>query len=99
LIIEDTGIGMTQEKADSLLCEQQDRADDNTYHTNLGIYAVNKRIKYLYGDQYGVEIRSEVGEGTCVRIFIPYMDDPTKLYKKYHDMMGEECDDSGHVGR
>ncbi|MDR3597035.1 sensor histidine kinase [Clostridium sp.] len=36
-----------------------------------GIYNVNKRIKLLYGDEYGLEYRSIYNEGTAVQIIHP----------------------------
>ena len=81
---------MTQEKADSLLQEQQADSNDATYHTNLGIYAVNRRIKYLYGDSYGICIQSQPQKGTCVRIRIPYMEDSNELLNRYQSMLGTE---------
>lgn len=90
LCVSDTGVGMTQEKADSLLQEQQADSNDATYHTNLGIYAVNRRIKYLYGDSYGICIQSQPQKGTCVRIRIPYMEDSNELLNRYQSMLGTE---------
>lgn len=38
---------------------------------SIGIANVNQRIRILYGQEYGVEYHSQIGEGTCVMIRIP----------------------------
>lgn len=42
---------------------------NTTRHT--GLYNVNRRIKLMYGFQYGLEIMSEKNTGTTVRIVLP----------------------------
>ncbi|WP_373459634.1 cache domain-containing sensor histidine kinase [Paenibacillus harenae] len=39
--------------------------------TGIGVRNVHERIKLLYGDEYGVSITSELGEGTKVKIRLP----------------------------
>ncbi|MEF2967970.1 sensor histidine kinase [Paenibacillus sp. M1] len=39
--------------------------------SGIGIRNVDNRIKYMYGDNYGVEITSKPGEGTKVKIALP----------------------------
>lgn len=39
--------------------------------TNIGLFNVHKRIRLLYGNQYGITISSVVGEGTNVDIVMP----------------------------
>lgn len=40
-------------------------------HSSIGIYNSNKRIKLLYGDEYGIFIQSRPYEGTKVTVRIP----------------------------
>ena len=62
ILVEDNGVGMQQEDAEKIL----------TYQTKgYGIKNVNDRIKLLYGEDYGISIRSILGEGTTVEIKIP----------------------------
>lgn len=62
ILVEDNGLGMEQEKAETLV----------TYQTKgYGLKNVNDRIRLLYGEEYGIWIRSRVGEGTCVEIRTP----------------------------
>ena len=39
--------------------------------SSIGLYNINARVKILYGDQYGINIESAPGEGTCVFIVLP----------------------------
>jgi two-component system sensor histidine kinase YesM len=39
--------------------------------SGIGVRNVHERIQLIYGEQYGVEISSELGEGTKVRITLP----------------------------
>lgn len=64
-VIEDDGIGMSQEHIDKVFQE------DKSSFERLGVYNVNKRIKLYFGDDYGVTIRSWLNEGTRVMITIP----------------------------
>lgn len=67
LIIEviDNGTGIKQSQLETLTTNKK-------YHvTGIGIYNVDERLKLLYGNQYGIAIRSDLGFGTCVTITIP----------------------------
>ena len=41
----------------------------------VGILNVNQRIKIKYGNEYGVDLESEEGEGTKITIKLPYIDE------------------------
>jgi two-component system sensor histidine kinase YesM len=62
--VEDNGVGMPEPQIRTLLaaCEQV----DSTKETGLGIQLVHQRTKYLYGEGYGISIRSTVGTGTTI---------------------------------
>lgn len=90
IIVRDTGAGMTEEKADSLLKEPvAEKGSGNASHTNLGMYAVHKRLQFLYGENYGLMVQSKAGEGTTVILHLPYEEEPQKLYKKYNELLGK----------
>jgi two-component system LytT family sensor kinase len=57
--IDDNGMGMTP---DRLL---------EVYGGGIGISNVHERLRLLYGDQFEMDIRSQEGEGTQIRIEIP----------------------------
>lgn len=89
IIVKDTGVGMSEEKVRSLLKEPEALSSKSASHTNLGMYAVHKRLKFLYGEDYGLIVQSKEGEGTTVAIHIPYVEDPQKIYEKYNELLGK----------
>ncbi|MCZ8518433.1 MULTISPECIES: histidine kinase [Paenibacillus] len=62
--IRDNGLGMKQEVIDSVL-------DPSGQGIGYGIRNVDQRIKLQFGRGYGVSLRSELGEGTTVRLAMP----------------------------
>lgn len=81
--IEDNGIGITEERlsqieaiilAEQVTDTQLVKTDTKRKRKHIGIKNVNDRIKLKYGSTYGVDIESEVGNGTIVTIILPYED-------------------------
>jgi len=66
--IIDNGIGMKQEDIEKIV----DKKGKDPY--GIGVVNVNKRIALIYGDEYGLEIKSKIGTGTEVIIRIPSID-------------------------
>lgn len=63
--VEDNGIGMTEEQCKEILNkEASDRA-------GIGVKNVNDRIKIYFGEEYGLQIESELDKGTIVKIRMP----------------------------
>ena len=63
----DNGVGMSQETANALLTKVS-----NVKNTHgIGVRNVSERIKLCFGQEYGLEILSELDEGTRVIIWIP----------------------------
>lgn len=62
----DNGLGMTQEQAERLLTEEKE-----VKGSGIGLKNVNERIKITFGKEYGLEIYSELDEGTIVSISMP----------------------------
>lgn len=69
-----------EERKEYMLCEVADDGDgmkieqgiSNKQHfTGIGIKNVDERIKMVYGEGFGVDIKSEIGIGTIVRIKLP----------------------------
>jgi len=70
--VSDDGVGMSQHKLETLResfnnnlkIEENDR-------TSIGLFNVNKRIKLLYGLNYGLNIESIIQQGTKITISLP----------------------------
>ncbi|MCY1151557.1 MAG: sensor histidine kinase [Sphaerochaetaceae bacterium] len=69
IIIKDNGNGMSEEVRKSLLTT--DKKKHLTDGNGIGVYNVNMRLKLAFGDEYGLNIESEIEEGTTVTITIP----------------------------
>lgn len=67
--VEDNGLGMTEEQAESLLTEKAHVASGRG--SGIGVKNVNERIHLYFGEEYGLSIESEPDEGTIVRIHLP----------------------------
>lgn len=69
LTISDTGSGMDEEtlkQVQSLLSTPENATN------HIGLFNVQRRIKLLYGEKYGLSVESGQGKGTVVRIRLPY---------------------------
>lgn len=66
LEVEDDGAGMSEEVLGTL---RQYKEEDAGNH--FGVSSVHRRIQLYYGENYGIEIQSELGVGTKVVIRIP----------------------------
>ena len=61
--IDDNGVGFDSQK---LLEKKEDKN-----HSHVGLWNTNKMIHNLCGEEYGLEITSEIGKGTKVCIRLP----------------------------
>lgn len=59
--------------------QSQENKPNRHLFNGIGISNVEERIKLLYGKEYGIEIASQLGEGTSVKIKLPIIkpDNPT----------------------
>ena len=80
ITITDDGIGMTDNQIEQTLSGTD--ASSSAFFQKIGISNVNSRIKYSYGDNYGLSINSEIGKFTKVTIISPY-EKINKLESKY----------------
>lgn len=73
LSVEDDGLGIPPEKLKKL--QEMLRDDSNIMvkksRYGIGLRNTNRRIKLLYGSDYGLAIESKVEERTCVTITFP----------------------------
>lgn len=68
LLISDDGVGMSNEKLDTILTGTGSSSGKGT---NIAIYNTHRRLQILYGPDYGLFYSSEPGKGTEVQIRIP----------------------------
>lgn len=47
---------------------------DSKPHSGVGLRNVNKRLQLIFGESYGLDVQSTIGEGTCVIMHIPHED-------------------------
>ena len=68
--VTDNGIGIPSDSLRELLEEDN---HVRKHGSGVGMINVHKRIKLRFGENYGLEIESELDEGTTVRIHLPYI--------------------------
>ncbi len=68
--VSDNGKGMSKETLEALRNNIERRVDQKE-SDSFGLANVNQRIKYYYGDEYGLEIESEEDVGTEATICLP----------------------------
>lgn len=71
--IKDNGAGMSEEMVD--IIEHQPKAQIRGAH--IGIRNIRERIKYIYGEPQNIYIQSVEGEGTCVTLRLPIVEEGT----------------------
>lgn len=67
----DNGVGMSQEKIDAIL--NDDNGIPLEVRESIGLKNVNRRLKIRYGEFHGLRMRSVLGKGTEVKMCIPYL--------------------------
>lgn len=65
--IIDNGDGMEEKD----LCKINSKLQTKKHFTGIGINNVDERIKLVFGADYGVEVTSKIGYGTCIKITLP----------------------------
>lgn len=66
--IKDNGMGIPEDTLKTLLT---DKARSRGKGSGIGLWNVNQRISLYFKGNYGLEIESELDEGTLVRIHLP----------------------------
>ena len=67
LIIEDNGIGISKENLEKIL--DAGRASQDGH--GIAITNINQRLKFIYGPEYQITIKSKKGSGTKIYLKIP----------------------------
>ncbi|WP_461204999.1 sensor histidine kinase [Clostridium sp. DL1XJH146] len=69
LVVTDNGIGFDTRDLSIHLSNCSDNNENGRKH--IGLRNINQRIKLLYGDTYGLTIKSKIDKGTTATIKIP----------------------------
>ena len=89
----DNGVGMDEESVSKImrLFEGDEPGIKNEYNwQSIGLKNVHDRIRFLYGEEFGIRITSTPAVGTMVRILLPLQEVTEKSEEKY---------DSNDIGR
>lgn len=78
--VEDNGIGIPVEEQRELL-----KPDRKSHTKSIGLDNIHSRMKILYGEDYGLNIESQPGEGTKVTLVIPSVHiEEIEIWKQQH---------------
>ncbi|TLD00827.1 sensor histidine kinase [Robinsoniella peoriensis] len=69
LVVWDDGVGISREQLENTM--EHKPGNSGYEHTKVGLMAVHKRIRILYGEAYGIHIHSSPQEGTSIMIKLP----------------------------
>ncbi|WP_273319979.1 cache domain-containing sensor histidine kinase [Vallitalea guaymasensis] len=70
ITIADDGVGMSKQEINLLFSKNQELPKEKKLG-GVGVRNVDNRIKLYYGEDYGLEIESEIYEGTTVKAWLP----------------------------
>ncbi|MBE6063746.1 MAG: sensor histidine kinase [Clostridium butyricum] len=70
LNISDNGIGIEEKKLESLNDYINGKNED---FKGIALRNINKRLKLNYGNEYGLEVFSVIGNGTSISLTLPYI--------------------------
>jgi sensor histidine kinase YesM len=70
LSVTDDGAGIAKNKISEILRDDEEVEEAALSH--VGIKNIDRRLKLVYGEDYGITIQSECGVGTKVSMTIPY---------------------------
>lgn len=68
--VEDNGPGLTMEQCSFVKSKFQDQSDTDD-SLNIGLRNIHQRLQLLFGENYGLEIESEIGFGTKIGMRLP----------------------------
>lgn len=72
IVMEDDGIGMTSEQIEHVLTDGKP-VEPSGFFREIGVSSVDRRIRYAYGEMYGLSIMSEEGAYTRATVLVPYI--------------------------
>ncbi|AEC02938.1 sensor histidine kinase [Parasphaerochaeta coccoides] len=68
ITVHDDGVGMTREQIDAIF---SGREQNEGMFRDFGVANVNSRLRWTFGERFGMSMKSEEGSYTCVTIRIP----------------------------
>ena len=73
ITVNDDGKGMSPKQVEelNLSINEKRQEDDEKGVASIGLYNINQRIRFFYGSDYGLTIRSNQGKGTSVELRLP----------------------------
>lgn len=69
--VEDNGVGFDVEKYRLSMEAEKEEDGIRQSKEKIGLRNVDLRIRHIYGEKYGIDIKSEINKGTVIRIRIP----------------------------
>ena len=71
LCVQDYGAGMSPSKIEEILGYLADEKYERDSTGSIGIKNIQQRLFLFYGEDYKLEIQSELGKGTLIRVPLP----------------------------
>ena len=68
ICVRDNGYGISKDRLEDINENLNDYKQD--YRGTIGLYNVNQRVKLIFGEEYGLKVKSEVDKGTEVTLRI-----------------------------
>lgn len=86
--VMDNGVGMDREallRLEELLMGDEPGIKNEYNWQSIGLKNVHDRIRYLYGEDYGIRVTSTAGVGTMVQVLLPWQEIEEKCPKAEAD--------------
>lgn len=94
--VKDDGVGMSAEQLEKLSgTEEELEHEAERTHTHLGVYAVRKRLDYVYHNKARINITSEPGKGTQVVLEIPLENGTGNIYRNTDKLISDKNENGG----
>lgn len=71
--VSDNGIGMSEARQNEVFNIDKSGHQSDQVH-GIGLANIQERIRYHYGDEYGLRITSNINEGTVIDIKLPFQE-------------------------
>ena len=72
ITVKDDGNGIASEQLHQLNQDLEEAGGKE--RDSFGLLSINRRVRLLYGTEYGIRLESELGKGTCVVLRIPKLE-------------------------